>query len=678
MDQFSQLQADVRRIRLELESVSGQLAANQSPSLGSPDTSFHPIPTTTPPSVVNQIRNGEFSHSVDTWNNPPTGSPTLDVGKECAFWFSNDAPVAGQVLDFTTSLTSAANETLKAFGSFGGVHSTYDPAYCDWDRAKGQARLTGTKSLDAPFPNNRIVTNTRAVEYFGALVALRNNTIRVPVNCRIYCGVWDNTNSAPRPDWIAGSAFSVDSDVRGTPPSTTERRYKVFAFTDRGFTYLSTEETVLAAPSDADFATCDVYLTWGVIPGILQYAVYRFDVVAAKYRLLRDSIIGGSYADNGSVLDGDTGGYPAATSDTPICYTATNAGDLDNLPVDGEPWAVLTLNPPVPPDYDQSTTTAEEVLRVGLTVPLDREMSDAISTATSSTIESATAAFTALDTGRTAMLYDANGNILHGPEVITFVDTTHITFATAVSTSNVDAVLYIVEGGDHGLLLDAAHISYVPGAAFAPYPDDLNRLQNGGQDPIAAPSSSSQGGAGGGGIFDPGEGGIGCIALDSPVVVSTGYSLETLMYKAVRLGESLFSGDLRSNQVVRKLPTRTLNLHILRVKVNWLYDVELRCSPQHPVIHSKIDRRGIAVQNLRPGDTVLISLNHHVESRSVREVIDTGEAADVATFSLWPGNVYSAGSPHFRGRLKRLIARLFKIPIVGILSHNRKIEGSSV
>src|SRR6185503_11468227 len=107
-------------------------------------------------------------------------SPTADEGKECAYWFSNDAPVVGQVLSFINALTSSVNKTLKAYINDGGVHSTYDPAYCDWDRALGQMRLQGTKSLDAPLPNNRVAVPNRAALYVGAVIALRNEQIRVP------------------------------------------------------------------------------------------------------------------------------------------------------------------------------------------------------------------------------------------------------------------------------------------------------------------------------------------------------------------------------------------------------------------------------------------------------------------------------------------------------------------
>lgn len=678
MNDFEQLRQKVNRMQLEMQDLGGRIGAIQPPFIGSPLTGFVPPVGTTSPSAVNQVRNGEYGHSVDTWFDA-TPSPTLDEGKECAHWFSNDVPVAGQVLSFVNALTSSANKTLKAYGDFGGVHSTYDPAYCDWDRNTGQARLHGLKSLDAPFPTNRVVVPNRSVIYVGALIALRNEQIRVPSDCRIYAGIWDNTVSAPRPDWVAGAAFAITGSVRGTPATTTERRYKVFASTDRGYTYLSSELTIAAAPSDAGFATADVFLTWKSIPGILEYHIYRHDITAAKYRKLVEIASGANnYVDNGAILPGqnDVGGYPAATSTTPLAYVATLENELSGLPIDElESWATLFLNIPIPSDYDVGTTTAEQVLRLGLTKALDREVLDAVVNNGSTNLDSATAIFTALDTGRTVVI--TKGANTH-TTTITFVDVDSVTLAVAWPHANaVGATLYIIGGGDHGILLDAIHVSYVSGAAFAPNGDDLNRLTNGGQNPIAAPNHSSQGGSGGDGGSEPGDGGIGrfegCIAVDCPVNVWVGNSLESIAWKAITFGEALFSGDLRPNHVLRKPPARTLSLQLVRVRATWLYDIEIPCSPGHPLITSMFDRKGRAVETQKAGDPVMISIDGKVARKRIREIVDTGEAADVGTFTLAPGHVYAAGRIHYRSFIHRLLAGILRLnPVVGVLSHNVK------
>lgn len=670
-----QLRQQVNRLQLELNDLQTRLGGGtsiQPPRLDSPLPTLTPIPPITPPSAVNQVLNGEAGHSNDTWFNPPPGAPTSDAGKECAWFFSHDPPFTGQVLDFTISPTNPDNHALKAFINDGGVHTAYNPQYCDWDRAQGEIRLNGDKTLDAPLPHNRLVIPNRQTQYLGCLIALRNSTIIVPAGLRIFAGIWDELLM----DWVAGAApFVVNHSVRGTLSGTTERRYRILAHTDRGFNYLSEEEIVTNAPSDTSFSTADVLLSWQSIPGILEYKVYRFDVTAAKYRLLSEIGSGANtYVDNGSVLNDDVGGYPDSTTNTPRAYVATQSQDLLNLPADGQPWASLFLNIPVPADYDVSTTQGEQVLRIGMTIPLDRQMIDAKVDNASTNLFSDSALFTALDVGRAIEVTDGTNTL--STTIAALVDDENVTMTDAWSfASAVDASVYITAGGDHGLLIDAIHLSYVSGSAFAPNPDDGNRLQNGGQNPITAPTGSSQGGAGGGGSTGGGEGGIsdfGCIALDCPVSVLVGNSIENLIWSAVKVGDILFSGNLRPNQVLHKPKRRTTNLHLVRIKATWLYDIEVPCSPGHPIITNFLDSQGRAVENLRQGDSVLVSINGHVERKPIREIIDTGIACDVGTFSLYPNHIYSAGRVRWRGRLRRLFGQLLRPPTVGALCHNLK------
>jgi len=672
MEDYQRLEADVARLRRRVEDLSGGGGSgSEPPALGSQFPVPTPLPVTVPPSAVSQIRNGEWGHSVDTWFNPPPGAALSDdIALEAAYWFSNVAPFNGQLLSFIDARTSSVNDALKSFLH----HSTYDVSRCDWDRATGEARFQGTASLDAPFPNNRMVTPNRAVEFLGALIARRNSTIVIPFDCHLYCGLWDN--SAAKLNWIAGTPFTLNYSVRGTPSSTTERRYKVYAFTDRGYTYLSSEAFVINAPGD--FNEADVYLSWKAIPGILQYWVYRFDVVDNQYQLLKKIGSGNpNYADNGNVKEHDVGGYPAATNTVPIAYVATREHELDSVAVDGEPWTSLALAPPIPSDYDSSATDGEQVLRVGLTKALDRQMVDAVSVSGSVVIESATGEFSSLDNGRDATLFDAEGNILHGPESITFIDATHVAFGTSVSTNNSGATLYIVGGGDHGLLIDALHISYVAGAAFAAYPDDLNRLDFGGQNPVAAPNHSSQGGAGGGGEIGPGGGGVGCITWDCPVNVWVGNSLESWSWAALRIGEYIFSGDLRASRIIAKPSSETDELHLLRVRASWLFDIEVPCSPRQPVITERLDTTGRAVKHLQPDDHALIGIDGKVSRQRIREIVNTRQPAETGIFTLTPGHVFFAGRPRYRTFIHRSIAWIlrklgYRLPVVGVALHNAK------
>jgi len=673
------LRQQVNRLQLELNDLSAQLGGNQiqPPTLDSPFPTLTPIAPVAPPSAVNQVRNGEAGHSNDTWFNPPPGAPTSDAGKECAWFFTHDPPFRGQILDFSISPANPNNHTLKAFINDGGVHSNYNAQYCDWDRAEGVIRLQGDKTLDAPLPNNRVVVPNRPIDFLGCLIALRDDRMVVPQPLRIFAGLWDEVLG----DWIAGAApFVVNHIVRGTPSGTTERRYRILAHTDRGFNYLSEEEIVTDAPSNTGYSTSDVLLSWQSIPGILEYKVYRHDVVAGKFRLLSEIGSGAnSYVDNGSVLNDDVGGYPPSTTNTPRAYVATQSQDLLDLPVDGEPWASLFLNIPVPSDYDSSTTAGEQVLRIGMTVPLDRRMTDAKVNNASTNLFSDSAVFTTLDVGRAIEVSDGVNTL--PTTIAALVDEENVTLSAPWGFPNaVDATTYIVGGGDHGLLIDAIHLSYVSGAAFAPNADDVNRLANGGQNPITAPTSSSQGSAGGGGSTGGGEGGItffdgsgGCVALDCPVNVLIGNGIESVIWQAVQVGETLFSGNLRPNRVLRKPVRKTLSLQLVRIKATWLYDIEVPCSPAHPLLTNFLDSQGRAVQYLRRGDSVLVSINGHVRRKTIRQIINTEIACEVGTFSLYPSHIYSAGRVRWRGCLRMLIGRLFRRPVVGALCHNKSL-----
>jgi hypothetical protein len=619
-----------------------------------------PIPITpAPPPSANQLRNGDLSHSTNTWHET-VAAPGTDKVLECAHWYSHNEPATGQALDFTDARASSNNKTLKAAG-----HSDYDADFCDWSIPAGVARMQGTKSLDAPFPNNSVKPGFPM--YMGAIIARRNNTIVAASDCRIAAMLYDNNGH----DFMqSGEVFHLTGFVRGVPAGTTERRYKVLAETDRGYSFLSEELVLAATPNDASFVPgVDVFLSWDRIDGVLRYKVFRHNVVAGTFDELKEITSGNNnYGDNNHIDDDNVGAYPVATDDRVKCYVATLGSALINLAVDGVAlkWDSLFLNIPVPGSLD-SAASGNQVLRIALTKALDRQMADAESTAASNSIESATGAFTARDTGRLATLFDEDGNVLHGPEAITFVDATHVTFATNVATSNVDAVLFIEGGGDHGLLVDMVHIGYLERSAYAPNGDDLNRVLPS----TAVPNSSSQGGVGSpGDTGDPGDGGLGgCVALDTPVTVLWGNSFITRIFQSVGRGELVKSGNLRPNTVLDIKISETDDLHIVRTK----NDMELPCSPGQVLFTSFVDRCGTSVNRLKIGDNVLTCAAGIDECSPITEIRATGKRARVGTIALAPGHKYLAGWQRFSW-WKRLLYRLTGRPTKcsGIYCHNRK------
>jgi hypothetical protein len=657
--------AKIRELELRLNELAGEGEG------GGRDipTDFTPVVTATAPSASNQLRNGDLSHSVRTWNNGAVGNQDY----ECAHFFTHDAPSAAQQLDESTGFSdlnidadanAATNKTLKS-----SSHASYSASYCDWDRATGQGRLQGTKTLDAPLPSNTAVAARTMC--LALILALRSSRIVVPSGFRLFAGIWDNT--AGQRNWLtAATAFTLSGAVRGTPGATTERRYKVFLYTDRDYTFISNEVTILAAPTDPSFSsTVDVYLSWDLIPGVLEAHVYRFNAVAGTYDLL-EKTSSNTYADNGSKFQAGVVGYPAATDTYPKAYVATEDGALDSLAVDAvdAAWDSLFLNIPVPKLYNQSLTTDKQWLRIGQNMALDRRVMDAVVNNASTNIASATAAFTALDSARSVTLTDGLGNT--HTTTVTYVNATNVTMAAAWPHASATGVtLYIVGGGDKGLLVDLIHISYVAGSAYAPYPEDLNRLLQ----PAAAPNGSNQGTVGGGGGSGSGEGGITCVEESEPVLVFEGELVRAVPFRDVRVGQSVFTGELRRSRV-QKIIRGSGPL----VRLEAENGVTLVCTPTHKVITTRSDTEGRAVERLRAGDSLMTVKRGRVEQTRVRAVVPLGRVGNVGTFKLAPGNVYAAGRLR-RGLISQicdiaflLYRRLLRRPEQpsGVLSHNRK------
>jgi hypothetical protein len=656
------LEADIREIRFQLNELAGRRGIS---TRDVPD--FTPVPVTLPPSAVNQLRNGDLSHSVRTWNSGAAGNQDY----ECAYFFTHDTPVAAQQLDESTSFadlnidadaTPATNKALKS-----SAHANYNAAYCDWDRSTGVGRLQGTKSLDAPFGDLYAKPNVGVIA-LGLRAALRDARMVVPVGFRIGAGIWDNT--AGQRDYInSASSFTLTGAVRGTPAATTSRKYKVFLYTDRGYTFLSNEITV-AAPTDASYSsTCDVYLSWDLIPGVLEAHIYRYDVATTTYRLL-DKTSGNTYADNGTYQAVAIAGYPPATDTRAKAYVATLDGELSTLAIDGvdASWDSIFLNIPIPTGYNSGNTTDKQWLRITQNMALDRRVTDAVVNNGSPTLTSATAVFSALDTGRSATVTDAAGHTL--PVTLTYVNATTVTMSANWTNANATGcTLYIVAGGDLGLLVDLVHTSYTPGSVYAPNPEDKRALN-----PAATPNGSTQGGVGPGGGGESGGGGIACVTEDTPIMVFEGERIVARAYRDVAVGAALFGGGVARNLVQKKRPGAA---HILVLRT--ANGIELECSPSHRLVTTRADSSGRRADTLAPGDSIVTYRQGRIEVSSVKTITETGRVERVGTFSLAPGHLYAAGRAYPRNWLERALFRLRRAPVAGILSHNiKRSEGGDL
>jgi hypothetical protein len=685
-DQLQTLQQDFDEIKRRVNEMSGVGAGGSGP-LGPAQPDFQPLPIDKRTPAANQIWNGDFSHSVSTWNDAVLD--VADKAKECFNWFSNDAMSVGQALDFTDARTSSANKTLKYLS-----HTTYDANYADWDRATGNARITGTKTLDAPLPQNTCYPGR--TKYLGAIIALANSQIVVATDTHLSAGIYDNT--AGQRDWLkANTAFAITTaEVRGTPAATEQLKYKIWAKTDRGYTYLSAEVTVAAGPTPGSFSsTVDVYLSWERIEGVLEYWVVRHRTGPNIYDILTKIGSGANtYADNNTILEAGVAGYPAATEDRARAFVATLArqradgtwvNDLSNVAVNGVDlsWDALFLNIPIPATYQQSNTTGRQVLRIALDKALDRQFAGVAANNGNTTISTPTDQFTSLDAGRTVTLTSADGLHTLTTTINAFTDTKHLVLTAAPGWTDANTTIYIVGGGDHGLLIDLIHLGDTEGAAFAPHPDDFSearRLQ-----PAAAPNGSTQGGTvGGGGPPDTGDGGIGgCIVMDLPVATFNGDGHLMLPFQSVGRGWALPSGNLQAGYVTKILTSHCGNVwrvRIARARVRWwerLFGrsyIEIVGSPEQRLITSAVDRHGASLSSLQTGEFAVASWHGRMERSEIIESSAVGEPATVGIFALAPGHTFFAGrlvAPWFVTWLRREFGRLDD-GVTAALLHNVK------
>jgi hypothetical protein len=87
-----------REIARATQILTNETAA-LSDNIGGSNPHLFPIPVVIPAQAANALLNGDYSHSVSTWNDAVNSGGNRN--EECAWWFSNDAPALGQVLDTT-------------------------------------------------------------------------------------------------------------------------------------------------------------------------------------------------------------------------------------------------------------------------------------------------------------------------------------------------------------------------------------------------------------------------------------------------------------------------------------------------------------------------------------------------------------------------------------------------
>lgn len=591
-------------------------------------------PVSIPAQASNQLKNGDLAHSIYTWNNLHSGTNWVT---SCAFFYTHTVPTATQEL-FLTFLSGVANNSIKSVSD-----TYYDATYTDWDLSKGYARLNGTTTLDTPLPQN--LANPGKTEYLVFLAARANQYISLADDCRLFGGIWDNT--AGQRNWLtAATAFTVTGSVVGTPAGTTSRKYKIYARTDKGYDYLSNELTLASAPNNGSFVANSVYvsLSWDSLPGVISYDVYR--LTGATYEFLYSITNGSTSYNDQNNVEATVAGYPTATDTYNRAYNSTRVGELANLAVDGvsSAWSTIELPIRIPSDYDQSVTTSNQWVRLGLTQAADLSI-DNCTTHSNTTVDLPDTILTADHVGLTVELSDGTNT---ATRTINAQAGNSLTLSSSISWSNSITTVRVVGGGFHGVYVDLVHVSYATGSVYSPHAEDYNHTLQ----PVSAPNGSTQGGVGVAGDGSS-DGGVRCLWEDETVLTLIGGERVWKKAKECRIGEALPSGNLQPNYIT-DIGFGVADTVTIRTRNGW----EKHCTLTHRVITSVMDINGTMVKRLRVYDIVLTDMDGKIEPSTIIAIEPHLEKQKVVTFTLSPTRTFMSG--HCEGHTG------------GIIDHNMK------
>jgi len=345
----------VNNLRVQLNRAQDTISA-QAAQIALLDRTVKDLPKSGAPGIHNYIRNGDFSHSFDTYYNLP--SVADDTRFECWNVYTHAAPSVGQQLKEDSVYSGAAVADSTALPDTGRSDTpTVDPW---WDRTQGHGMIGSTRTIDFVLPGNVGV----AARKFSFMLIAAKRSANVGVPGRFFAGVWDNT--AGQRDFLNGDGFSIDAEVVGIPATTVSREYLIVMTSDSGKTVKSSTVTVNNAPADSAFVSGQVYvrLTWPNFAGFIQSDIYR--KTAGVYVLLARQSTVVQYFDQGDIQQ-SVGNYPDTSDTQQKAIVYSPAGAFDSFPIDGvDPeWQQYLITLQIPPTYVQSNTTDKQWLRIG-------------------------------------------------------------------------------------------------------------------------------------------------------------------------------------------------------------------------------------------------------------------------------------------------------------------------
>lgn len=472
--------------------------ASQAADIDSLNQALVTPPLIPPPSTVqavNQMLNGTFSHSQNSWINSGAAN---DGRYECYAFFSQTF-VDGQAMYKNSTVTGGSpNYTLKE-----ATHAGYDVGLSDWDWSTGAARFAPEATIDALLPGNNIEPGYTFYASFD--IVRLNQYVTCSPDARMFCGIYGESTALAGWSWLYGE-FLPTAEVFGTVATPTSRDYVIYARTNRGFTVLSDAVTVASAPSDTDFSNgARVVLTWKAVLkyGVEGYDIYR-DTGGTFLKLF--SVPNGqlTYIDNNSFESIETG-YPTADYDSLVAYTASVSNIISQIPYQGDPlnpvWITIPFALRVPQTFDMgdAVLTSGQWLRwgwTGVSNAFDLRMTDGITVEASDILQTAESGqFRADQVGLDILVL--NGDVATLSTIVTYTSANEVKIADTLPSDSDSAIIYIYEGApDHAIYVDLAHLDYVEGAAFAPNAADISTDRG---IPPVAPNGTTQGGSGTGG-----------------------------------------------------------------------------------------------------------------------------------------------------------------------------------
>src|SRR6185295_981623 len=168
--------------------------------------------------INNLVDNSDWNWSTLAYTTPGTTPATAGDSNNRAFNFY-------RMQRATALLVEDDAHSLKSSGHSGFAGETADTPI--WDKTNGWAALgeTGATPWDLvmPLPNNFVTPGMR----FRIQMLVRLGTpTALPGALKFFWLFHDNTNSAPAPQTIKGSAFTLDGATFG-PLGATTRSYKL-------------------------------------------------------------------------------------------------------------------------------------------------------------------------------------------------------------------------------------------------------------------------------------------------------------------------------------------------------------------------------------------------------------------------------------------------------------------